>query len=271
MVFEQFLESKKIKKHFLYLLLLGLFYVLVSHIISDVFFPEEEASLVIIFITTMFLIPSTYVLLNNEEAIDAKCEGIKCFFKNHKFMMKIYFALFIGIFIGFTLVNIYAADSPMEYQKKVLRYNGDINEDLSIDINQENANWGSVMSFVGYNTAIIIVAFFLSVFYGAGALFLLILNASIFSAYITILFQNFNSLKIIFASAHMIPELFGFFLAALAGGIISRALFKEKFMSDEFRNVVKDAIFLLLLSFLVIVVAAILEVFVVINFFHLFI
>ena len=61
---------------------------------------------------------------------------------------------------------------------------------------------------------------------------------------------------------HLIPELSGFLLAAIAGGVVSRAIMSEKFGSQGFRNVTRDALVMLLLSAGLIVIAAFLEVFV---------
>ena len=63
-------------------------------------------------------------------------------------------------------------------------------------------------------------------------------------------------------SLHLIPEVLAFLLAAIAGGVVSRALIKEKWKSQGFRNVFKDATILVLISFVILLVAALLEAFV---------
>jgi ribose/xylose/arabinose/galactoside ABC-type transport system permease subunit len=60
----------------------------------------------------------------------------------------------------------------------------------------------------------------------------------------------------------MIPEVSGFLLAAIAGGVVSRAFASEKFMSKGFKNVLKDASVLLIIAIAFILVAAFLETFV---------
>ena len=121
------------------------------------------------------------------------------------------------------------------------------------------------------NVGVSVIFFILSFFYGAGAIFLIVWNASIFSTFVFTTLQNIgrgvqNSLAMFGVfSLYIVPEIAGFLLAGIAGGVISKALVTEKFMSDEFRNVVKDAMVLLLVSFGVLFVAALLESYVAVN------
>jgi hypothetical protein len=66
---------------------------------------------------------------------------------------------------------------------------------------------------------------------------------------------------------HLIPEMAGFLLAAIAGGVISKAFAREKFKSLQFSNVAKDATMMLVISCGLIILAAALEVYVTSNLF----
>jgi len=255
MVFEQFLEAKTINKHFTYVMLLGFFYVILSNILSKLFFKLEDNSLTNIFLVTIFLIPSIYMILKKEEKNDSK-KGTKHFFTNHKYLIKTYFGLFIGLFIGFLFLNYYYPHT-MNYQLNILKSRGDITS--SLDLIKSNFNLQDTFGYISANTTVILIAFILSLFYGAGAIFLLILNASIFSTYIIYLFNDLNTFKVFIAMIHMIPEIFGFFIAIISGGIISIALMSEKFHSDRFNNILKDSIILLIISLSIIILSAIIE------------
>ena len=61
---------------------------------------------------------------------------------------------------------------------------------------------------------------------------------------------------------HGIPEIAAYFLGGLAGGIISVAMINHDLESDHFRNIFIDAIDLILLSILVLVFAALIEVYI---------
>ncbi|MBN1175035.1 stage II sporulation protein M [Candidatus Woesearchaeota archaeon] len=129
------------------------------------------------------------------------------------------------------------------------------------------------------NVKVLIFCVLFSFIYGAGAIFILTWNASVIGVamgnYIrsglssvahlvgmdkaseyfgTITFGIFRYV------IHGIPEILAYFVAALAGGIISVAVIKHDFEGRKFEHIVLDAADLLLLSLALIFVAAILEV-----------
>ena len=244
----------KIGKRKIYSLLLGILYVLVSYGTATVFFPAH-VSLATIFLTTLLLIPSTTKLVGVEERIERR-HGFNKFFKEHYVLMEIFLFLFIGIFIGYLIIGNYSPNS-IDYQKSFLEKQGAIFSLKSIE------NFPKLASIIANNVSVIVIAFVLSLFYGVGALFLIVLNASIFSSFILKALEMLpQKTSAIILSVHFVPEVFGFLLAAIAGGVISKALTRERIGSTSFRNVVKDATVLLVLSVIIIVMAALLEVFV---------
>ena len=238
----------KIGKRKFYSLLLGILYVLVSYGVAEIFFPRNT-SLVIIFFITLLLVPSTFKLILIEEKIERR-DGLKHFFKDHYTIMEIFLFLFIGIFIGYLIIGSYGQNS-LDYQKDFLETQG-VKE--KAEINKLN-QLGAVLI---QNISVIVIAFVLSLFFSVGALFLIVYNASIFAAFILLYEKAIMLLSLI----HFIPEILGFLLAAIAGGVISKAIMKEKLGTEPFKNVVKDATVLLLISIIVIVIAALIEVFV---------
>lgn len=97
---------------------------------------------------------------------------------------------------------------------------------------------------------------------------MIVWNASIFSTFLVMTINNLSrgtphALSILgIFSLHLIPEVFAFLTAAIAGGVLSRAMIKEKWKSKGFSNVIKDAVVLLLISFGILLLAAFLEAFV---------
>ncbi|MBW2965725.1 stage II sporulation protein M [Candidatus Woesearchaeota archaeon] len=262
MVFEQFLESDNIKKHYLFIFLLGIFYVIVSYFVSGYFF-EKEISLAVVFTSTLLLTPSIYTIINIEEKIQSK-QGLKHFFHNHKDIFKIFLFLFIGIFIAFVIIGTYSQKPLFDYQLNFLKTRGDLSGSIITDINQYTPSISNVFGLISQNLIVIAIAFVLSVFYGAGALFLIVLNASIFAGFILHVIKEIGKAFPIISLflIHLIPELAGFLVAAIAGGIVSRALMKEKFASQGFKNIMRDALVLLLIAVGLIIISAFLEVFV---------
>lgn len=264
MVFEQFLSSDSIKKNMLFVFLLGIFYVLVGYVVSAYFF-EASVSVAMLFTITLLLVPSITSILNIEEKIESK-QGVKRFFQNHKDIFKIYFSLFKGIFIAFIILGAYSQLSVFDYQISFLQARGDLTGGVITEFaeNEYHPSLDNVFALISQNILVVVIAFVLSIFYGAGALFLIVLNASVFASFIVfVVKQAGNALGLILIFLiHLIPEISGFLLAAIAGGVVSRALYREHFMSKGFKNVMKDALVLLLISAGLIIVAAFLEVFV---------
>jgi len=124
-----------------------------------------------------------------------------------------------------------------------------------------------------HNARVMLISFVLSLFFGAGALFLIALNASIFAAGLAEVIYGTLPLQSTFALAygfiacnlsvmllHTIPESLGYLLAAIAGGILGHAVLAEKLGSRAFSFVKKDIFVILLGSFFILFVAAVIEI-----------
>jgi len=61
---------------------------------------------------------------------------------------------------------------------------------------------------------------------------------------------------------HGIPEITAYFVAGLAGGIISVAVIRHDFGTDKFRKILMDSVDLIVIAILLLVFSAIVEVFV---------
>ena len=71
-----------------------------------------------------------------------------------------------------------------------------------------------------------------------------------------------GSLSILRYAIHGVPEILAYIIAALAGGILSTAIVRHDFGTNQFENILLDVSDLVLLSVLVLFIAALLEVFV---------
>jgi uncharacterized membrane protein SpoIIM required for sporulation len=255
--------------------LIGVAYVFIAFFTSKIFFPSI-ISVATLFLVTLLLVPTVIRLMGDEEKRERN-DGVRNFLKDHKDIFEVYVFLFIGIFAGALLLAWIAGISNFSYQLDFLKNS----ERLSSELVKNRIETGiqpSIGSFLGLlenNLLVIIICFFLSLFYGAGAMFLIVLNASIFSTFVAFVMRELPTathratLLGIF-SVHMVPELLGFLLAAIAGGVISKAVMREKFLSQQFKNVMKDALVLFVISAIIIVIAAFLETYVTTSLFNLF-
>ena len=266
MVFEEFLS--KIGKRRFYSFFLGLLYVFISYGTALLLFPQN-VSITMLFLITLLLVPSAITLISAEEAKESK-HGLKKFFKDHVEVIEILFFLFKGVLVGYIILGFTVANygDIFNYQNNFLESQG-ISKELVTEFLESGQP--QVRNFLGIltnNISVSLIAFVLSFFYGIGAMFLIVLNASIFTALVVLVVQQLGrtaqevALLLGSFSIYIIPEVVGFLLAAIAGGVISKAIIKEKIGSERFRNVVKDATILLIGSLLIILLAAFLEVFV---------
>lgn len=131
------------------------------------------------------------------------------------------------------------------------------------------------------NIKVLIFCILFSFLYGSGAIFILTWNASVIGAAIGNFVRNNlaaaahlvglerfgESLSVITIGLfryviHGVPEILGYFVAALAGGIISIGVIRHDFQGRKFEHIILDTADLILLSVGIIFVAAILEVWV---------
>ncbi|MFC1691143.1 stage II sporulation protein M [Nanoarchaeota archaeon] len=281
MVIERLLDKKPIMQRPWLAFGLGFLFSIIGFIVARFFF-KESISVAMLFMTTLILVPSIIKLISIEEK-RVRHDGIKRFFHDHKDIYEIYFFLFLGIFMSYLVMGIYVYntdefDVAFNFQQDFLEKQQGVTEETLKDFKEKEIN-PTINNFLGIlsnNLSVALICFALSLFYGAGAIFLMMLNASVFSTFILMvikhasktIFHAFSVIGIFFI--HLLPELGGFLLAAIAGGIISKALLVEKIGSTSFKNVMKDATVLLLVSFGMIIVGAALEVFVTTRLMHWF-
>lgn len=283
MVFEDYFKSVTIEKRPVVAILFGFFFTAFSFLVALVLF-RASMSITMVFLITLLLTPSLIRLVAIEELRERK-EGLKHFLHNHKDIFEIYFFTFLGVFVAYVLIGFVLSaefthhfNRMFEFQTEFLRFQqGLTTETIKEFLAAPNPySFGHFTALLTSNLSVMVVAFVLSFFYGASAIFLIILNASIFANFIVFVANEIAKniaqglgLFLIF-SIHIFPEVCGFLLAALAGGVISKALILEDKKSQAFRNVFKDAAFLLLLAFVLIVLAAFLEAFVTTSVFRAF-
>lgn len=273
MVFEQFLSFKSVRKRSYYAFGLSFAFVFVGYIVSRFFF-GRTVSIAMLFLCTLLLVPSLVKLLAMEEKIEKKY-GMKYFFKTHQKVFKIYLFVFLGILAGYLVLGAVSDDfdNNFQYQLNYLVKEQGLTE-ASVDnfVQQElHLGMNDFLGILGANLEVLAICFVLSLFYGAGAIFLIVFNASVFASFILLIFRyigetlgSFSAVALLFF-VHMIPEVGGFLLAAIAGGVLSYAFYKEKFMGVSFKNVARDSLILLLIAVGLVVLGAVLEVFVTKN------
>ena len=120
------------------------------------------------------------------------------------------------------------------------------------------------------NMRVLVFSFVLSFLFGAGAIFVLTWNSSVISVAIgELLIKNLSIQKLtIFAAmisfgrylVHGIPELIAYLVAMVAGLFISLGVIRYDLNSREFRRLLIASIDLVILSLIILIFAAVIEV-----------
>lgn len=268
MVFEQLYSPSWIREKPFFAFIMGVCYTSVSVGISLLLFPEDP-SMAAVFLTTIVLIPTLNKLLSKEEKDVAKHEykefKIKNFYEEHKEIILIYFFLFLGVLLIFGLFNVLMPTAAREYifNKQLFAYEFEMTTGSAVNVDYARF-------LLSRNIVVLFVCFIFSLVYGSGAILLIAWNAaawgSIFGDMAQRVAQTQGINPILSFIRFMIPVLphtifegGGYLLAAIAGGIISKAVIKEEWGSPRFQRVTQDSLMILTLGVILIILGAIIE------------
>jgi len=273
-VLEGLFKFKKIRKHLDYPLYIGVIYTLIAFVTSYLLFNQARhliGTSTILFVVVL-AIPIVSRMFSSEEKIEAKSK--KPFLKRHKVCIDFFVYFFIGVFLTFFMISLI---SP-----SLIFSEGTLTgiESTTQQIIRRGpgppppgpAGTTLIQSIFINNAYVMLIAFLLSLFYGAGAIFLLVLNASIFASALSNVIRitapatgflplvSFISCNVGIMFFHMIPEVGGYLIAAIAGGILSTAIAKEKLFSKKFNRILKSSLFLIFGALVLLWIAALVEV-----------
>ncbi len=267
MVLEQFLDRKFVVQHTFFVFILSALYVFVSYAVQTLFFPSDHG-LAIVLLVTILLVPSLHHLVVFEEKLESK--GASHFWKRHRTIIQCYTGAFLGLLAGFLVMGFVLPES-LSFQQQQLALEHLKPEIITSFLGQPYVpDTQTTMALFSHNLMYLLIGFVLSIFYGAGAIFLVTYNASFFAAFVVELFNKWAVAGQLAAVSlvHLLPESAGYILTAIAGAEISRALIHEKLIGDAFRNVLKNCFIMMILAIVLVLLAAFLETYVTAPFFH---
>lgn len=272
MVLEQVYPLKLIEKNPLYALILGACYSVIGIGASILLFPEDPAIVAVAFISLM-IIPTLSQLLKKEEEIESKNNDFSLinFYLDHKEVFMIYLMLFLGILLAFSFFSLFLPSLATNYI-----FENQINVLYGPNTGRAIFSKALFLEILSNNVGVLLLCFVTAFFFGDGAIFLITWNASVwgtifgniakaaaFSAAKSPVYYFGIVLAIVFP--HMILEAFSYISSATAGGIISRGALSEKFFSKRFKTLLKNTILLILFAVIVLLVAVVVETYVLNN------
>ncbi len=278
MVLELLINPKKAERTPWEMFFLGLIYVSIAIILSIWIF-GENIGLVMVFLTVLactYLIQGTLKL---EEKKDEKMSGEGTLLKEHVKALSFLMFLFLGFSVAFSLWYIF---TPIELNQKIFEMQISTINSINSNVSGYFTNPTTVFQKILINNLkVLFFSFIFAFFYGAGAIFILAWNAAVVGTAIGSFARNalgllakdmgftaigsylsIYSLSILKYLTHGWLEILAYFTAALAGGIISIAVLKHDFRSKEFRKVLVDSFDLAIISIIIIVIAAAVEVYI---------
>ncbi len=279
MVLESLINPLEAQKRPYIMILYGFLYVSASIFLSLWIF-RQYASLVMVFLTVIACVPLMYNTLRYEEHKDIESTSEYALLREHGKSLKFFMYLFLGFVLAFVFFYMvlpvsYAFDLFSIQTSTIQSINGNAtaitgNAMYSLDI----------FSRIFFNNLkVMLFCLLFSFFYGTGALFILVWNASVIGAFIGA-FIRLNmaeyALMIGFSkiaaylhvtligfgkiAIHGFPEVLAYFVAGLAGGIISEAIINHDISTKNFEKIVLDTADLILIAIGLLVFAGLVEV-----------
>ncbi len=245
---DKLLRAKLIEKKPWYGIILGFLFASLGIIFAFLIF-KTEPSFPAVFLTTLAAAPLIVKLIKSEKKE-------KNILRRHEKIIGVYFYLFFGMTIAFALFNAFL---PVEISNSI----------FSEQLNKFSAGYFTEQTQLFFeivlnNLGLVLFFFLLSLFYGSGSMFLLAWNSSILGVMwgnilkISLYMMDpFNFVRnVFFIFPFLLPEIEAYFLASIAGGIVSVNLENKK----KLETAMNDSLLFLILSIVLIIVAGVIEV-----------
>jgi uncharacterized membrane protein SpoIIM required for sporulation len=278
---ESIINPKKIERGPVKMLFIGLVYASLSILLAHFFFKSDPvlsrySGILVVTFCVMFSLPFIYYLTKQEEKEDEEVEGLLGVWRVHRDALLALMFLFLGFVIAFSFWHVILGsdvlfnaqietycriNSPGNIEQCVSRYSF---EEGKLKITGGFASAGRFFGIFENNIYVMIFTLAFSLLFGAGAIFILAWNASVIAAAIGIISQyRLIDIPLAFCRylPHGIPEIAAYFVTALAGGMFGFGILRHGFEDKTFLRVVENVIILLFVSVVLLILAAIIEVY----------
>ena len=262
MVLESILNPRNAEDKPWHVFVIALFYTMIAVFFADKMFPAQASMLSIAFITIIFVPFFQKLFELEEEKEEAPKSGM---ISRHKRSIFVFSAFFLGVMFAITYIYMFFPSLTHAFRLQTETLSG---------FSGAASSDGDFMRFFLNNTQVMALMFILSVMFGGGAIFILAWNASVIAVYLGTIASGLAA-KLGFAAylygvpvgiggivLHGVPEIAAYFVAGLAGGILSVGIIREKISSPAFMRVLKDSLIFLAAAEVLIVFAAAIEAFV---------
>jgi len=259
------------------LFFIGLLYSSIALLLVGFIFAKDSVlgqygGILIVAITSLCCWPFLYYIIRLEEGKDVEITEEGVLVGEHWKALKALLWLFLGLVIGFSIwYSVLPGQNSNNFNAQVEvfcsinspnNYNSCL-ADRGISTGAATA-FGSFLGIFANNVYVLIFTLIFSLALGAGAIFILVWNASVIGAAVG-MFARSQLVNLPCGLwrylIHGMPEIAAYFLAALAGGIVSVAVIRRDMDGERKWSILQDALVLVIIALVVLVLAALMEVF----------
>jgi len=247
MVLEKIISVEKVESNFFYGILFGALISVIGIVIGANIFTSNP-SMAALFFIVIGSVPFFRKMLFLEEA-QMERDTFGQLLNDYRKIITVFLSFYIGVALTYFLLTIFPVPfigSPEVLFESQLRvFSGFSGNFLNPD---------AFLLILANNWGVVALTLILSLLYGAGSVLVLSWNASTLGVFFaTIGASAFTYIP------HASLEFFGFFSAAVAGGLISAAIEKHEFGTPGFARILKDVAFLTLIAIILITIGAFIE------------
>lgn len=263
-MFNILINPKKALKHPFQIFLVALVYSSIS-IFFSIWIFSGYSSIAMIFLTSFSCLYILQSAIRSEEKKEKNKTPEKNLLKEHSKIIILMFWLFFGFLISFSFWSFVLPHTQTQnifaFQKVVVD-----GARSFIETGAATYSW-PLKAIISNNVKVMFVSIIFSIFFGAGAIYILVWNASIMGYAIgTLAKETFGIIALPIVTLkyflHGIPEMVSYLIASVAGGILYIAFLKGDFKKEKRKRLLIDSLTLIAIALVILIIAALIEVFI---------
>ena len=248
--------------------------LLVTFVFGNDSILKDGSGLLVVTFTVIACMPFMYYVIKLEEEKDIEISNSGKLIKEHSKALRAMLWMFLGFVIALSVWYLVLPDSAgqnFNFQIKTFcAINSPSHYDCCIEQHGVPSMTGSVtganalMAIFANNIYVLIFTILFSLVFGAGAIFILVWNASVIAAAIGIFTKgSFINLPLALGRymIHGIPEISAYFIGALAGGIVSVAVIRKDLRGEGTWKILQDSLLLIIIAIGILIISALMEVY----------
>lgn len=282
MEYDKLFSSNWLRKHPVNIFMLGFIFSEIGIITAIILF-RSNVSMMSLAFTSLILIQPLSKMLTREANLEFRENkySLHLIFKDHKELFEIYFFLFLGIMLSY---GVFAVIMPEFHIVEMFgsqigipcdgtAYQPTFCNGITPYLGKATATGLEFWPIIANNFMVAFVALIFSLAYGAGSILFLTWNASVWGTVFGY-FAKFSSQTkglpaiIVFMGLmlkvlpHTIVEASAYFMAVIAGGVLSKSLMKNKITNKQLKHVLFDTAMFFIMAIMLVFVGGLLEVYV---------